>query len=337
MVKDARSAHSAFLVLALAFVWGAPPVAVAADGLPVSSASVVVTDPTVLPPPGSSAGWVGRPCSHDVLFVPDWYVNGEHFNDVFARAHDAIVSGIGTPTMTTVGSDVLSTFNATLHLAAPVVVGLTLDVPMALALPGTITARFIGKAGKTTGTFLIKIESMSFAATLFTIPLAARQDPGRDSTGSITVTSLGNSSYRVDCALDAYTQMSIRDESGTWMPYVSDSNAPLHLELRAPSCPPPGYPLASFTVGPSTPQAGHGATLTDTSAGSPTSWAWEFGDGTTSTLRNPSHIWAARGTYAVRLTVTNSEGSDSYGTIVTVTGGLHDGHPVHRVLRRHGS
>lgn len=38
------------------------------------------------------------------------------------------------------------------------------------------------------------------------------------------------------------------------------------------------------------------------------SWLWEFGDGTTSTLQNPSHSYASPGSYGVRLTVTSADG-----------------------------
>ena len=51
--------------------------------------------------------------------------------------------------------------------------------------------------------------------------------------------------------------------------------------------------------------------FTDTSTGSPTSWTWDFGDGGSSTARNPSHSYAAEGTYAVTLTATNAGGPGS--------------------------
>ncbi len=41
----------------------------------------------------------------------------------------------------------------------------------------------------------------------------------------------------------------------------------------------------------------------------PTSWAWAFGDGTTSTEQNPTHIYTAPGTYSVFLFVSNDSGS----------------------------
>lgn len=39
-----------------------------------------------------------------------------------------------------------------------------------------------------------------------------------------------------------------------------------------------------------------------------TTWAWDFGDGNTSTEQSPTHTYAADGTYTVGLTVTDSEG-----------------------------
>jgi len=47
--------------------------------------------------------------------------------------------------------------------------------------------------------------------------------------------------------------------------------------------------------------------FSDQSFGNPTSWSWDFGDGTTSTLQNPSHVYTVQGIYNVSLTV--SDGS----------------------------
>jgi hypothetical protein len=53
------------------------------------------------------------------------------------------------------------------------------------------------------------------------------------------------------------------------------------------------------------------ATFTDTSVANPTKWLWDFGDGTTSTKQNPTHIYKAPGSYNVTLTVWNDMGSDT--------------------------
>jgi PKD repeat protein len=51
--------------------------------------------------------------------------------------------------------------------------------------------------------------------------------------------------------------------------------------------------------------------FTDISKGEPTSWLWKFGDGLTSTVRNPSHAYSQTGTYKAQLTATNAVGSDT--------------------------
>ena len=71
-------------------------------------------------------------------------------------------------------------------------------------------------------------------------------------------------------------------------------------------------PKAVFT--PTNPiiQLGQAINFNNGSTGTPTlSYAWEFGDGATSTSANPSHTYTTAGTYTVKLTVTNSFGSDS--------------------------
>jgi PKD repeat protein len=50
-----------------------------------------------------------------------------------------------------------------------------------------------------------------------------------------------------------------------------------------------------------------------------TTYAWNFGDGFTSADKNPTHTYAAAGTYTVSLIAVNNCGSDSMKTTVTVT------------------
>ncbi len=57
-----------------------------------------------------------------------------------------------------------------------------------------------------------------------------------------------------------------------------------------------------------------------TDDGTVTGWLWSFGDGSTSTQRNPSHGYGASGTYSVTLTVTDDDGSsDIASNQVTAT------------------
>ncbi|HWN41619.1 MAG TPA: PKD domain-containing protein [Thermoanaerobaculia bacterium] len=48
--------------------------------------------------------------------------------------------------------------------------------------------------------------------------------------------------------------------------------------------------------------------FSDISTGEPVSWIWEFGDGGTSSERNPSHTYARPANYAVKLTILNEFG-----------------------------
>ena len=58
----------------------------------------------------------------------------------------------------------------------------------------------------------------------------------------------------------------------------------------------------------------------DRSTGSPTSWFWDFGDGQTSSQRNPTNTYAEAGSYTVVLRVRNSVGEDTTSRVVTVAG-----------------
>lgn len=57
----------------------------------------------------------------------------------------------------------------------------------------------------------------------------------------------------------------------------------------------------------------------DSSQSMPHFWAWDFGDGGTSTDRNPTHTYRIDGTYNVRLIVTNNLGSDTAFQSINVT------------------
>jgi len=50
-----------------------------------------------------------------------------------------------------------------------------------------------------------------------------------------------------------------------------------------------------------------------------TSWLWTFGDGTTSTLEDPSHIFNFPGTFPVTLTVTTSGGCTSNNSLLLLS------------------
>jgi PKD repeat protein len=70
-------------------------------------------------------------------------------------------------------------------------------------------------------------------------------------------------------------------------------------------------PVADFQVNERNGKAPFIVKFQDTSAGNPTRWQWEFGDGSGSSEQNPIHVYKQEGAYDVRLTVWNNDGSDS--------------------------
>jgi hypothetical protein len=68
--------------------------------------------------------------------------------------------------------------------------------------------------------------------------------------------------------------------------------------------------VAHFVANPTTGFPPLTVTFTDQSLGNVTSWSWDFGDGSTSTMQNPSHTYTDPGTYTVSLTVTGPDGLD---------------------------
>jgi PKD repeat protein len=82
--------------------------------------------------------------------------------------------------------------------------------------------------------------------------------------------------------------------------------------------PGPSQPVADF----SSSTSGLAATFTDrsTSSGQAT-YAWDFGDATSSTAQNPVHTYTQGGTYQVKLTITDAGGTASVTKPVTVSSG----------------
>ncbi len=81
----------------------------------------------------------------------------------------------------------------------------------------------------------------------------------------------------------------------------------------------PPSPLADFLWNPLSSLVGEVVNFVDRSAGGPTQWDWDFGDGENSSQENPEHAFSADGDYVVTLTAANNQGSDHHSRTISVT------------------
>jgi PKD repeat protein len=71
------------------------------------------------------------------------------------------------------------------------------------------------------------------------------------------------------------------------------------------------HPYAQFSAIPTSGKVPLEVTFRDESAGNPTKFLWEFGDGSTSSDQNPVHFFKTPGTYSVKLTIWNPDGMNT--------------------------
>lgn len=120
-----------------------------------------------------------------------------------------------------------------------------------------------------------------------------------NSSGAYTLGGLANGTYTLTPSLSGYTFSPASSSVTISSANVSGKN----FTGTPPATNNPPVANFGFTTN------GLTANFTDSSTdsdGSIVSRAWDFGDGATSTATNPSHAYAAAGTYSVALTVTDN-------------------------------
>lgn len=80
------------------------------------------------------------------------------------------------------------------------------------------------------------------------------------------------------------------------------------------------WPLVSGFTAPASVPINTNATMTNLSYVNPSSYLWNFGDGTTSTLTNPTKQWSVAGNYSISLKAYRDDESASSSRTITVTG-----------------
>lgn len=91
----------------------------------------------------------------------------------------------------------------------------------------------------------------------------------------------------------------------------SEKNNVASAKLRVEERPPVPPPVADFTASPTSGVAPLTVQFTNLSKGEITSYLWDFGDGSTSSEREPRHTYQNAGSYTVSLTVRGPGGEDT--------------------------
>ncbi|OFY84063.1 MAG: hypothetical protein A3F72_11830 [Bacteroidetes bacterium RIFCSPLOWO2_12_FULL_35_15] len=97
--------------------------------------------------------------------------------------------------------------------------------------------------------------------------------------------------------------------------------------IRLNYFPPNVAPVANFNVSTIYTCSGQ-VSFYDLSSFNPTSWLWNFGDGNTSTLQNPTHTYLTSGTFTVSLKATNSFGNNTKTIVNYITVNTSAGTPI---------
>ncbi len=98
--------------------------------------------------------------------------------------------------------------------------------------------------------------------------------------------------------------------------FTEDLSETLQADISVAILPPINYiepstiPVAQFTANTTKGCVNAPVQFNDESTNEPATWSWDFGDGRTSSLQNPTHTYTKDGMYTVTLTAANISGSN---------------------------
>lgn len=162
------------------------------------------------------------------------------------------------------------------------------------------------------------VSVFSFSATLLAVDFT---DESTDADGSVSAwlwdfgdgfaSFLENPSHTYAAAGSYVVKLTVTDNDGA----SHSSTQNITVSENAP-------PISAFSFAETLLSVDFTDESTDAD-GTIDSWLWDFGDTNTSAAQNPTHVFAANGTYSVSLTVTDNLGAtDESSQDVTVTDGL---------------
>jgi len=166
----------------------------------------------------------------------------------------------------------------------------------------------------------VNISNNAFSGYNFTVYPAAHADAGADQyicTGSsVTLTAQSGTNYSWNNGVSGIATITVSPaDTTTFIVTVTDSNGCSDIDsvvVFVSNIPPPvaffGYTSNGLLV-----------TFADSSTHG-LFYQWDFGDGNSSNMQNPQHLYASSANYTVTLIVTNNCGSDTFSLELSVVG-----------------
>ncbi|NLF01759.1 MAG: PKD domain-containing protein [Anaerolineales bacterium] len=177
----------------------------------------------------------------------------------------------------------------------------------------TVTVRAANAAGAVTATHMVVVEAPLGAAGQAT-PLAGQRP--------LTVAFVDTSTGYINAWLWDFGDGTTSAERNPAHTYTQSGTFPVSLAVSGPGGTDTaarlfdvrvvdGAVASNFTVDRRVGPNPLHVQFSNASAGSITSWQWDFGDGTGATQASPSHRYTTPGAYTVRLTVSGPGGADT--------------------------
>ncbi|MEO6259398.1 MAG: PKD domain-containing protein, partial [Thermoanaerobaculia bacterium] len=182
------------------------------------------------------------------------------------------------------------------------------------AASNVVTAALTGtQASPLTAAFLVTPSSGVAGSTVFAF---VDQSTGSVASRSWTFGDGGSSS--------ATNPTHVYNAAGSYNIVLTVSNGSSSTSVThgvsVASSSPAGPPVsAAFDTSLVSPHPGDAVSFSDRSSGNPTTWLWSFGDGSSSTLKSPTHAYAAVGNYRVDMTASSATSSSVAVRVITVT------------------
>ncbi|MGJ8661703.1 MAG: PKD domain-containing protein, partial [Bacteroidota bacterium] len=216
------------------------------------------------------------------------------------------------------GPDVLVCTGETVNLyagsAADDILWSTGDTTVTLGVttPGTYTVSVIGACGINFDTVIVSASALTYTGYLMADTMSFCSGGSALLTSSMNATSYSWTGGSINDSLVVTT-------GGTYTLNISDAcgTGSESVVISENTVPVAGYTVSSAFLT---------STFTNTSTGGgSTIYAWDFGDGNTSNLMDPVHVYSAIGTFTVTLTVTNDCGTNTYtSTVISTNVGLEE-------------